>query len=217
MRKVILESPYAGEVALNVAYARACMRDCLSRGEATFVAHLLYTQPGVLDDGVPRERDFGIFAGLEWGGLADVTVVYDDLGVSKGMELGIAQAIKAGRPVERRKLPGFDLFALRIAADQPFPITATGEDAQCRLIGIASIANNQKNKTERLLLAERETTARLRAALAAAVKVADEAREEWDSAPSGMKAGKLLIALSGGCPRYRADIDEIHAALKGAA
>lgn len=51
-------------------------------------------------------------------------------------------------------------------------------------------------------------------ALQRAIKVADEAREEWDKAPSGMRAGKILIALSGHLPGYRADIDEIHDTLK---
>ena len=32
-RLVILESPYAGDVPANVAYARACLRDSLMRGE----------------------------------------------------------------------------------------------------------------------------------------------------------------------------------------
>lgn len=53
-------------------------------------------------------------------------------------------------------------------------------------------------------------------ALASAIRVAEEARREWDAAPDGMKAGKLLIALSGHCPGYRADIDAIHAALSRA-
>ena len=53
-------------------------------------------------------------------------------------------------------------------------------------------------------------------ALKAAIRIADEAREEWDRAPSGMRAGKILIALAGGCPGYRADIDAIHAVLKAA-
>lgn len=53
----------------------------------------------------------------------------------------------------------------------------------------------------------------LQAALAHAIKVAEEAREEWDEAPSGMRAGKILIALAGGCPGYRRDIDDIHEAL----
>ncbi len=50
MEAVILESPYGGtpeEVERNVKYARACLRDCLLRGEAPFASHLLYTQPGV--------------------------------------------------------------------------------------------------------------------------------------------------------------------------
>jgi hypothetical protein len=53
----------------------------------------------------------------------------------------------------------------------------------------------------------------LREALQAAIKIADEAREEWDKAPAGMRAGKLLIALSGHLKGYRPDIDAIHAAL----
>lgn len=50
------------------------------------------------------------------------------------------------------------------------------------------------------------------AALQSAIAVADEARREWDAAPNGMRAGKILIALAGGCRGYRADIDKIHAA-----
>lgn len=53
----------------------------------------------------------------------------------------------------------------------------------------------------------------LLAALRAAVRIAEEARREWDAAPNGMRAGKLLIALGGGCKGYRADIDAIHAAI----
>jgi hypothetical protein len=56
----------------------------------------------------------------------------------------------------------------------------------------------------------------LLAALKAAILVADEARDEWDAAPSGMKAGKLLIALSGHLKGYRPDIDAIHAAIEKA-
>ncbi len=105
MRIVILESPYAGDVEKNVEYARACVRDALLRGEAPMASHLLYTQPGILDDSVPEERQLGINAGLEWRKVAEASVVYTDLGISKGMEYGIAAAIEAGLPVEYRKLP----------------------------------------------------------------------------------------------------------------
>lgn len=100
MKRVILESPYAGDIERNVAYARACLRDSLLRGEAPLASHLLYTQPGVLRDDEPDERQWGIDAGLAWGAAAEATVVYTDLGVSRGMAHGIAHAQAAG-PADR--------------------------------------------------------------------------------------------------------------------
>lgn len=84
-RLVIVESPYAGDVNRNVAYARACLADCLRRGEAPIASHLLYTQPGVLNDDIPGERRLGIDAGLAWADRADAAVFYTDLGWSRGM------------------------------------------------------------------------------------------------------------------------------------
>jgi hypothetical protein len=104
MRLVVIESPYAGDVAANVDYARAAIRDSLSKGEAPIASHLLYTQPGVLRDEVEIERQWGIDAGLAWIKVADATVVYTDRGMSRGMEYGIAAARAAGRPVEFRSL-----------------------------------------------------------------------------------------------------------------
>ena len=102
MKLVILESPYAGDIEANVEYARACVRDSLSRGEAPIASHLLYTQPGILRDEVPDERQWGIDAGLAWSSVAEATVVYIDRGISRGMGYGLANAAKAGRPVARR-------------------------------------------------------------------------------------------------------------------
>lgn len=53
----------------------------------------------------------------------------------------------------------------------------------------------------------------LAGALEATLNVAEEARKEWDAAPQGMKAGKLLCALTDKNINYRADISAIHAAL----
>lgn len=105
MRRVILESPYAGDIEANVDYARAAMRDSLLRGEAPIASHLLYTQPGVLNDTLSEERSLGIQAGLSWGAEADATVVYTDRGISRGMEYGIKRAKMESRPVEYRSLP----------------------------------------------------------------------------------------------------------------
>lgn len=102
---VILESPYAGDVERNVRYARACLRDCLLRGEAPYASHLLYTQPGVLDDSVLAERALGIEAGFAFRPAAAMTVVYTDLGISHGMRLGVDDAVRFGRLVEYRTLP----------------------------------------------------------------------------------------------------------------
>lgn len=104
MRRVIIESPYAGDVKRNEQYARACMADCLKRGEAPYASHLLYTQPGILDDTIPEERRLGIDAGLAWGDVADAVVVYTDHGVSQGMRYGIERHEAAGRAVEYRTL-----------------------------------------------------------------------------------------------------------------
>lgn len=104
MKLVIVESPYAGEAETNVPYARACMHDCLMRGEAPFASHLLYTQPGVLRDSVVEERKLGIEAGFAWGQHAKATVVYTDLGISPGMEAGIERAREEDRTIEYRKL-----------------------------------------------------------------------------------------------------------------
>lgn len=106
MKLVIVESPYAGDVEANIEYARRCVRDSLSRGEAPIASHLLYTQPGILDDDKPDERKWGIDAGLAWRAVAQASVVYTDRGVSSGMQYGIAAAEKAGIPVEYRSIEG---------------------------------------------------------------------------------------------------------------
>ena len=104
MKRVILESPYAGDIDRNVTYARKCLRDSIHRDEAPIASHLLYTQEGVLDDDDPEERKLGIEAGLAWGVVAEMTVVYIDHGITPGMEKGVARAEKERRPVEFRRL-----------------------------------------------------------------------------------------------------------------
>lgn len=104
MRIVIVESPYAGDVARNVRYARAAVRDCLLRGEAPYASHLLYTQPGVLCDENPEEREHGMLSGFAFQAVAEAHVVYVDLGISRGMQRAIDAATAAGRVVEERRL-----------------------------------------------------------------------------------------------------------------
>lgn len=108
---VIIESPFSGKDELqryeHIRYARAALLDCLRRGEAPFASHLLYTQLGVLKDSVPGDRSLSIEAGLAWGAVAERTVVYQDLGISEGMQKGIDRARACLRPVEFRELKGW--------------------------------------------------------------------------------------------------------------
>lgn len=106
MKLVVLESPFAGDIEQNIAYARRAVRDCLLRGEAPIASHLLFTQPAVLDDAVPGERALGMEAGWAWIRVAEACVVYEDRGISKGMEEGIERAALAGCPIEYRRLDG---------------------------------------------------------------------------------------------------------------
>jgi hypothetical protein len=113
VKRVAVESPYGSlpdgsraspeTAARNVAYLRACLRDCLMRGEAPFASHGLY--PGALDDADPEERRRGMEAGFEWALEAEARVVYGDHGITPGMREGIAQAEEARQPVEYRFLP----------------------------------------------------------------------------------------------------------------
>lgn len=104
MKKVEVESPFSGEVERNIKYARRCMADSLKRGEAPLASHLLYTQPGILDDTIPEERKLGMEAGKVWSAEAELVVCYVDYGWSSGMVWGKEQAEKRGIPVEIREI-----------------------------------------------------------------------------------------------------------------
>ncbi|MBR0863659.1 hypothetical protein ACVIWV_005791 [Bradyrhizobium diazoefficiens] len=100
IKLVVLESPYAGAVDDNVAYARRCLKDCALRGESAQASHLLLTQ--VLDDTKPDERALGIALGLAWRSVAAYSVFYTDRGWSNGMRAALDSAILENRPFKLR-------------------------------------------------------------------------------------------------------------------
>lgn len=87
-------------------------------GEAPLASHLLYTQRGVLNDGDPEQRMWGILAGLAWLNVANASVVYCDRGISRGMRAGIDAARRYGRPVHFRALTKKGLAIAREAREQ---------------------------------------------------------------------------------------------------
>jgi hypothetical protein len=113
--KVVIESPYAGEVETNLEYARLALKhSILVELEAPIASHLLYTQ--CLDDKISEERALGIECGFAWVTSAYRMAFYVDLGVSKGMEDAYMHARLAEINVELRslrgslaKMPGYDL------------------------------------------------------------------------------------------------------------
>jgi len=104
MKRVLIESPFAGDVEANIAYARRCVRDSLARGEAPIASHLLFTQPDILADDIPEERKLGIEAGLAWIDVADLMVLYCDRGVSPGMQEAMRRAQRACLEVVLRNI-----------------------------------------------------------------------------------------------------------------
>jgi hypothetical protein len=102
VKRVIIESPLAGDMEANIEYAKLCLKDSIDRGEAPFASHLIYTE--VLDDSLPEERAKGMAMGFAWMQSADLVAVYIDRGISKGMKQGITLAKSIGIPFEMREL-----------------------------------------------------------------------------------------------------------------
>lgn len=105
MKLISIESPYAGDVARNEAYARAAMRFVLEEGHSPYASHLLITQ--VLDDTDPEQRARGIAAGIEMGNSCDERWLFWDFGMTPGMELAATAAQHLGQPVRFVNLPGW--------------------------------------------------------------------------------------------------------------
>ncbi|MEM6746789.1 MAG: hypothetical protein AAF608_05165 [Pseudomonadota bacterium] len=105
---VIIESPFGGDINRNIAYAQAAVNDSLRRGEAPFASHLFYTRQGILDDTGFDQRELGLKSGFAWGEKADLVAVYQDLGISRGMEQGIDRAVRASQEIVFRNIPGWN-------------------------------------------------------------------------------------------------------------
>lgn len=101
-RRVWIASPFSGDVSRNIDYLFACMRDSLARNEAPWAPHAIY--PQILDDKLQEDRSLGMHLGHIWLEQAELLAVYEDLGLSNGMQEDIHVAIQMGIPIERRTL-----------------------------------------------------------------------------------------------------------------
>lgn len=110
---ILVESPFAGEVEENLAYAQKCMRHVFlssyHAAQIPIASHCFFTL--ALDDRNPAERSIGMKAGFAMRSLASEVHVYLDRGLSDGMVYGIRGAIEAGKPI---KLWAFDPDAVSL-------------------------------------------------------------------------------------------------------
>lgn len=70
MQRVVIESPFAGNVDSNVALAKAACLHALQKGYSPYASHLFF--PQMLDDLAPAQRELGIKAGFEWSNTAGI-------------------------------------------------------------------------------------------------------------------------------------------------
>lgn len=101
--RIILESPFAGDLPRNKEYLNRVLKDSIVyRSEASFASHALY--PQVLDDTIATERTKGINAGFAWMEVADAVAFYSDYGYSPGMRKAKARAKRLGKFIVERKI-----------------------------------------------------------------------------------------------------------------
>ena len=101
--KVIIESPYKGNVEQNLTYLRRCLRDAsIVRGENPMASHMFFTQ--FLDDNIPEERALGIECGLQWAERVQVAAFYVDYGWSDGMLKAKERHERENRRIEIRHI-----------------------------------------------------------------------------------------------------------------
>ncbi len=87
---VFVSSPYRGNVARNVAVARAASRLVFEAGHVPVVPHLYITQ--ILDDDIPEDREMGIAAALELLAHCDEMWAFGE--PSEGMQMELDEAAR---------------------------------------------------------------------------------------------------------------------------
>lgn len=107
MKFVVVESPYQHYTFAHpdpryIEYAKAAMAHSLSKGEAPFLSHLLYTQ--VMSEYMGMDREWGITANLTVIKKADIVAFYVDYGMSPGMKSALTVVKELDIPFERRSL-----------------------------------------------------------------------------------------------------------------
>lgn len=102
-RRIVVESPLAGDVAENLRYLVWCCRALYLAGYEPLASHL--GCPWFMDDDVPEERADGIAWSWFWQG--DEHVFFGDLGLSRGMGFSMDRCKREGIPASIKLLSEF--------------------------------------------------------------------------------------------------------------
>ena len=82
-KRILVISPYSGDVRRNLSYLEHCLKYVIAQGHAPFAPHWIY--PQYLDDKDPDQRELGLHMGLAWGEKAQEIWIFRDLGETEGM------------------------------------------------------------------------------------------------------------------------------------
>ena len=91
---VYICSPYRGDRARNLAYARDLLKGALLSGLSPICPHLYL--PQILDDDKPEEREQALRVGLELLNGCAAMIVGGRYGISEGMQAEIDRAYSLG-------------------------------------------------------------------------------------------------------------------------
>ncbi len=119
--KIVVESPYAPhpkyqdnkaesliDRSINLDFAYLAQRQVLLSGMLPSASHTEYTFEGILNDDIVHERVLGIAVGLAKTVSFDETFMFDNRGISSGMEKAANFAAEIGRPVLRQRNSDLD-------------------------------------------------------------------------------------------------------------
>lgn len=98
-------SPFSGDVASNLVYAKDCAKLTLSMGYVPVAPHMYY--PQFLDDNDEYERDLGLQLGRQ--AMLErccCCLCFEDNGISEGMKGDIAFAQENNIPVKHVLISG---------------------------------------------------------------------------------------------------------------
>lgn len=98
MKKIFVSSPLAGDYKNNIKKAQEYCREVLLQGYMPLAPHVYYTN--FLQEENEAERQLGMDMGLRWLAESDEIWVFNQNGISKGMQVEIDMATKLNIPIK---------------------------------------------------------------------------------------------------------------------